>query len=191
MQKTKLDSQSALRLANIVNTQLEYLQNGLNFSSTFFLPFCDYFCASIFDYIDPATCIIVDEPKLITDQIKLIEEDNVSSFLDLSLKGEFLPSTMGFYNERKFILKRFLDFKLIAYARLISQNKLFESEYSINFICPPCQKYQNKFVELVEEIKNYVKNNWTIVLCGGLATTEKKLKTFLKMQKCTKKKPKL
>lgn len=179
MQKAKLDAQSAIRLANIANTQLEYLQNGLSFSSVFFLPFCEYFNATIFDYISLDSCIIVDEPKLITDQIKQIEEDNVSSFLELSLKGEFLPATMGFYNERKVILKRFLDFKLLAYARLISQNKLFESEYCINFICQSCQKYQNRFVDLVEDIKNYLKNNWTIVLSYGLNTTLKKLKAFL------------
>lgn len=185
LSKVQLDSQSMLRLTNIANTQFEYLDEDLQgLSSVFYLPFCDYFNSTIFDYLDSKnTLVLIDEPRLITDKIKEIEEENVSNFLSLSIKGELLPKTMELYVERKQILKQILDFKLVALSRLISQNKLFDSQYCVNFICPACRRYQNKLVELTDELKNYKKNGYTIFVSCAMPLTLNKLKTFLADEK--------
>ena len=182
--KINLNPEAMLRLSNIVSTQFEYLNNGLSgLSSVFFLPFCAYFNSNLFDYLQKDTLILIDEPKLITDKLKAFEDEFTENFLELSLKGEFLPATIDFYLQRKEILKALLDFKLCAYARLISQNKIFESEYVINFICNANKKYQNHFVELTEEIKNLSKNKHTIVLSCALPLTLNKVKTFFDDEK--------
>ena len=182
--KINLNPEAMLRLSNIVSTQFEYLNNGLSgLSSVFFLPFCAYFNSSLFDYLQKDTLILIDEPKLITDKLKSFEDEFTENFLELSLKGEFLPATIDFYLQRKEILKTLLNFKLCAYARLISQNKIFESEYVINFICNANKKYQNHFVELTEEIKNLSKNKHTIVLSCALPLTLNKVKTFFDDEK--------
>ena len=116
-------------------------------------------------------------------KLKSFEDEFTENFLELSLKGEFLPATIDFYLQRKEILKTLLNFKLCAYARLISQNKIFESEYVINFICNANKKYQNHFVELTEEIKNLSKNKHTIVLSCALPLTLNKVKTFFDDEK--------
>lgn len=182
--KLKYDSEALARLLEIVSTQFEYLQNKITgLSSVFFLPFCNYFNASFFDYF-PDTCnIFIDEPKLITDKLKVLEEDLLSNFLELSLKGELLPKSIQFYLERKEILKRFLDFKLIAFSRLISQNKIFESQYCINFICNGIPKYQNHFVELTRDVLNFKNNKYTIVLSCALPLTLNKVKSFFDEEK--------
>ena len=78
-----------------------------------------------------------------------LEDETVENFLDLSLKGEFLPKTLDFYANRKEILARILDFNLIAYARLISQNKIFDSEYVVNFLCQANKKKDCKVLHII------------------------------------------
>lgn len=175
----KLDSQSLLRLTEIINTQFEYLENNVSkTSSVFFLPFCNYFNCSLFNYLQADTKIIIDEPKLITDKLTEIEESNISNFLDLSLKGEFLPKSINFYQKKTDILQNIKNFNLIAYSRLISQNKIFNSEYCLNFICYQNLKYQNHFVELTQTCKNLKRNHHTILLSAVLPLTINKIKTF-------------
>ena len=182
--KLSLKSESMIRISNIVSTQFEYLEQGLNsLSSVFFLPYLNYYNSSIFDYIPNETKIIFDEPKLITDKLITIDEENINSFLTLSLNGEFLPKHMDFYFKKKEIFKDIENFNLIAYSRLITQNKIFESEQYINFICPHIKKYTNHFVALVEDIKNLIDNNYTVVISNSIPLTSNKLKTFLNEKK--------
>lgn len=177
--KLNLSPESMLRISNIMSTQFEYLDNNLSgLSSVFFLPFCDYFNATIFDYIDKNSKVFIDEPKLISDKLKIFEDETLENFLDLSLKGEFLPKTLEFYSTRKDILKRLLSFNLIAFSRILSQNKIFETEFVINFICQANKKYQNHFVELTDEVKNLLKNKNTIVLSCATPLTLNKVKSF-------------
>lgn len=177
--RVKYTSQAMSRLLEVVSSQFEYLENKISsLSSVFFLPFCDYFNSSIFDYLNKDSYIFIDEPKLITDKLKAFEDDILSNFMDLSLKGELLPKSIDFYLDRKSILKNFLNFKLVAFARLISQNKIFESEYCLNFICNNILKYQNHFVELTKDVSSYLDNKYTIVLSCALPLTLNKVKSF-------------
>ena len=181
LQKLNLNSEAMLRISSIASEQLENLEENIKeVSSVFFLPFCSYFNSSIFDFLPSKTKIIFDEPKLVLDRINLIEEENAESFLDLSIKGELLPKTMEFYFEKKEFLKKIKNFNLLSYSRLISQNKIFDSEYCLNFICGRNAKYQNKFTSLVEDVKNYLKNGYTLFLSCGLELTLKKVTDFLK-----------
>ncbi len=182
--RLKYDSEAFARLLEVVSTQFEYLQNKIaGVSSVFFLPFCNYFNASIFDFISKECNIFIDEPKLITDKLKVLEEDILSNFMELSLKGELLPKSIQFYLERKEILKRVIDFRLISFSRLISQNKIFESQYCINFICNGLPKYQNHFVELTKDVINFQDNKYTVVLSCALPLTLNKVKTFFDEEK--------
>ncbi|MBQ3213809.1 MAG: transcription-repair coupling factor [Clostridia bacterium] len=180
LSKLDLPAESMLRISNIVSNQFDCLDNNLSsLSSVFFLPFCNYFNASVLDYINQNEAVVfIDEPKLISDKLKIFEDETLENFLDLSLKGEFLPKTIEFYFTKKDVLKRILDFKLIAFARLLSQNKLFENEFVVNFLCSANKKYQNHFVELTEDVCSLNKNKSTIVLCCGLPLTLNKVKTF-------------
>jgi len=175
----KLSSQALIRLTGIVNNQLEYFENGISsLSSVFFLPFCDYFNSSILDFLPQDAQIILDEPKLITDKLKNIEDEITENFLDLSLSGELLPQSINFYLQRKDILKKLINFKLISYARLISQNKIYDSQYNINFICNNVPKYYNHFTLLTQDVNNYIKNKYTVVLSCALPLTLNKAKQF-------------
>ena len=177
--RVEYSSKALARLLEIVSSQFEYLENKItSLSSVFFLPFCDYFNACIFDYLDNETLIFIDEPKLITDKLKVFEEEMLSNFMDLSLEGELLPKSIEFYLERKNILKQLLNFKLVAFARLISQNKIFESEYYLNFICNSVPKYHNHFVELTNDVINYKNNKYTVVLSCAMPLTLNKVKSF-------------
>ena len=179
LQKLNLSPESMLRISNITASQFEYLdENFEDVSSVFYLPFCNYFNASFFNYVKNCK-ILIDEPKLIYDKLSQIEEENVSSFLDLSCKGELLPKSMEFYFEKKDILKTLKTFSLVAYSRILSQNKIFNNDYSLFFSCKRGNKYHNKFLNLMEDIKNYVKNGYTLFLSCGLELTLKKVKDFL------------
>ena len=178
--KLSLKSESMIRISNIVSTQFEYLEHGANcLSSVFFLPYLNYYNSSVFDYLLNETNIIFDEPKLITDKITVIDEENINSFLTLSLNGEFLPKHMDFYFKKKEIFKDIENFNLIAYSRLVTQNKIFESEQYVNFICPQIKKYTNHFVDLVKDLKNLVSNGYTILISNSIPITSNKLKNFL------------
>jgi len=179
LESLKLEPENMIRISSIVSTQFDYLENNLSgVSSVFFLPYFDYFGSSIFDYLSDDIVFFIDEPKLIFDKIKTFEDENVENFLNLSLQGEFLPKTMEFYLKKREILKDILNFRLVAFSRLISQNKIFSSEQSLNFICQQNLKYQNHFVELTNDCLDYKKNKWTVVISCGVPLTLNKVKNF-------------
>ena len=173
-----LTAESMLRLSQIVQNQFDMLDGNSMPSSVFFLPYMDYFSASIFDYLPKDAKIVFDEPKLISDALKIVEDENVASFLDLSIKGEFLPKHMSFYFERKNVLSQITPFSLVAYTRLISQNKIFENENIFNFICPDVEKYTNNYTKLVVDTQNLVKNHNTVILVCGDDLTQNKIQNF-------------
>lgn len=180
LQKLKLSDESMIRVSQICSQQLEYLeQKSSQISTTFFLPYCDYYSYSIFDYLEKNDTVIFDEPKPISDKIKLIYDDNINSFLDLSLSGEFLPRHQEFYIDKKDVFKKINDFRLIAYSRLISQNPIFKSQNLINFICPHIPRYINHFIELTEDVNNWKRNKNTILISCPQPIIQNKLKNFL------------
>lgn len=183
LKKLKISDEAMVRLTSIVYSQFEYLKEGLGVSSIFFLPYLDYFNSSIFDYLDENTKIIFDEPKLIEDKLKIEEDNHTENFLKLSLSGEFLPKHMDFYFEKKDIFKTISKFSLISYARLVTQNKFFKSEKYLNFICPQVPSYVGHFIELVSNIKNLIKNDYTVVLSVTDSIATNKLTSFLKENK--------
>ena len=176
MARLKLSDQSMLRLAEVVGRQLEALDVGLNVSSAFFLPFASYFGASIFDYLPANAVVFVDEPKLVTDRLSVVGEENLNSFLDLSVKGEFLPKQMDFYFDKKNVLLGLDNFQRVAFSRLVSQNKIFESEKIENFVCPPVTRYVGKFIDLRANVLNLVKNHWTVVVASKDLPTKNRLR---------------
>ena len=177
MARLKLSDESMLRLSEVTNNQLEALENGLyNVSSAFFLPFLNYFGASIFDYLSTDTTIFFDEPKLILDRLTVVGEENTNTFLELSIKGEFLPRQMEFYFERKDVLVGANNFRQVAFSRLVSQNKIFESERIENFVCQPVPRYVGKFIDLRANVLNLAKNRWAVVIATKDSATRNRLK---------------
>lgn len=178
--KLSLPSDAMLRLSEVVGQEEEYLCENISaVSNVFFLPFVDYFSSSILDYLENDTSIIFDEPKLITDRIDAINDENISSFLDLSLRGEFLPEHMQFYLEKKSVFSGLSRFKLIAFSRLLKQNKIFEATSFVNFICQNVRQYYNHYIDLVDDIKNYQKHGYDIALSYPDTLTLNKLQQFL------------
>lgn len=173
-------SESMLRISEIVQTQFEYLDNNVrSLSSIFFLPYVDYFNASIFDYLMPHTKIIFDEPKLITDKINQIDEENINSFLTLSLSGEFLPKHMDFYFKRQETLCKINSFNLIAYSRLLSQNRIFDSDYVVSFLCKSVKRYNEHFIDLSNDLSDYLDQDYTIFISAKNKSFIKRLCSFL------------
>lgn len=179
MARLKLSDSSMLRLSEVTNAQLEAFDTGLNVSSAFFLPFAKYFGASIFDYLPQDATIFFDEPKLIMDRISVVGDENTNSFLELSLKGEFLPRQMEFYFEKKDVLAKSSNFRRVAFSRLVSQNKIFESERIENFVCPPVSRYVGKFIDLRANALNLVKNHWSVVIATKDSATKNRLRGLL------------
>ena len=176
--KLTLKPEGMMRVTEIASSQMEYLESGVNVSNVFFLPYMDYFGASILDYLPNGANIIFDEPKLVQDKIKQIEDDNVSLFLDMTTKGEFLPKHMDFYFQKKNVLRLLSRFRLLAYTRLISQNKIFESDNVVNFICPHVDKYVGKYSSLASDAANYKKNGYTVVIVTNGDLNHNKIKNF-------------
>ncbi len=174
----KLKDENMLRISEIVSTQLDYLRAKSNFSSVFFAPYLDYFSMGILDYANDAT-LLFDEPKLIFDKLGAINSENVNSFLDLSMSGEFLPKNMDFYFTLKEIFEKFEKFRKIAYARLVSQNKFFESKKIVNFICPHIPKFVDNYIELANETKDYLLNGYTVALSLSDDLHQNKMKNVL------------
>lgn len=180
VEKLSLSPESMVQLLGVVNKQIELLDENISsVSNVFFLPFYEGFGATFFDYLDKNTRIIFDEPKLILDEIKTIEDDNVSNFLNLSLKGEFLPKNMEFYSTRKDLLDAFGNgYPLAAFSRLLSQNKIFDSDNVINFECGHVPKYFNRFLDLTQDMKDYSSSGYTAIISCKNTALRNKIKAF-------------
>ena len=184
MEKLKISSQSMLRISEIASLQFEMLNNQMtNISSTFYLPYLDYFNASFFDYFDIKTKIIIDEPKLIYDKLLSTNDFVIDNFLNLSLAGEFLPKHLDFYLKSKDIIDNIKAFDLIAFARLVSQNKFFKSDNIINFFCPNIGSFVGKNIELISLVDEYIKNKYTVVISLGNALISNKIQNVLEDKK--------
>jgi transcription-repair coupling factor (superfamily II helicase) len=182
LQKVSLAPESMVRLSGIVDEQLELLKTGENgVSNVFFLPFTKDFGQTFFDYLADGDKVIFDEPKLILDNIKQTENENVSNFLELSVKGEFLPKNMEFYATQKEILAGIKkNVSLVAFSRLVSQNKIFESEHIVNFECQHMSKYFGRFVNLADDIMDYQNRNFTVVVSAKDSSLRRKIGAFLR-----------
>lgn len=186
IEKLNFTPEVMLRITGVASSQIEYLKtNSSNVSSVFFLPYTKDFGSTIFDYLPNDARIIFDEPKLIVDAVKQINDDNVEEFVTLSTSGELLPTHFKFYTELKDVFTTSTNFKRIAYARMISTNKLFESEHLMNFVCPHVSKYFGRYIDLVGEIKRCLKEKYSILLAIPDALSRKKLGEFLDDEKIT------
>ncbi len=174
----KIKEESLIRASDIATSQLDYLHEKSNFSAVFFAPYLDYFSSGILDYAKDAR-LLFDEPKLVFDKLGYTNSDNVETFLELATSGEFLPKNMEFYFTLKEILSRLSAFKQLAYARLVSQNKFFESKNIVNFICPHVTRYIDNYIELANQLKDYLDNNYTVALSLKESLSLNKMKNIL------------
>ncbi|NCB48117.1 MAG: transcription-repair coupling factor [Clostridia bacterium] len=178
--KLNLSPESMVQLMSVVNKQLELFDENIsNVSNVFFLPFFEGFGATVFDYLCKEVRIIFDEPKLILDEIKQIEDENATNFLNLSLKGEFLPKNMEFYSTKKEILSGFSGgYPLVAFSRLLSQNKIFNSDNVVNFECGHTSKYFSRLLELTQDMKGFLSDGYTVIISCKNIALKNKIKTF-------------
>lgn len=174
-----LQPDSLLRLNEVVQNQLDFIQNNITISTPFIAPFLDYYDSSIVDYFDQNDLIIFDEPKIICDTISQTFQEQTEWFDEFENAGEILSSHRNFILNRQDVFNNIDDKHLLAFIRISNQNKIFIPQNIMTFRCVPTQKYFNDWNALSYELNVYNKNKTTVFLSCGCALTYNKIKSML------------
>ncbi len=168
----KLEPASAIRLAEVMEYNIELLREGVN-NSSFVLPFCDYFNTNILSF---CKTVFYDEPKLILDMLEVEVKDFLESYERLLTGGEILSTSKNFYNLHPFEAKNNQN---IAFTRLVSTNKIFKPLEYFTFTTISPQRYTHNLGLLNIDLQKYLHDDFKVLLCAGDAYTKNKILSFL------------
>ncbi|MEG2456581.1 MAG: hypothetical protein RSB08_02030, partial [Clostridia bacterium] len=130
--------------------------------------------STIFDYLPRGSAVIFDEPKLLNDKLDLIEKEHLSRVKSLTEGNSALEI------HKKSLIKKTMAytyakiFKRLAYQQITALNPIFESAAIFTFRSQPLTKYYLDNIALVADLKNFLYNQYRVVLC---CSDERRAKT--------------
>ncbi len=169
-----LDEQKKTNLKNLLH-EIENRPSE-NINSDFILPFLNDLDSNILDYSENGVIVFV-EPKLLTDNISDEYINFTSSLSSLVFEGRLLNVHKNCVMKKEEIFKA-KNTKL-AFLNLNTSNKIFESDEVYSFLSSFVKNYNNNFTFFLDDIKNFVNLNYTLILCAENNEKALKLEEFL------------
>ena len=135
-----------------------------------FLAFDKHFSASIFDYVEDGV-IAFDGAKNIYDRLEkylgLYKDRVVDSSLKKVLLGE-IPNVQQ-------VLRFDSRFTLVAFHYINQNNRIFSPQKVFSIRTLPSVNYTNNWKVLELDLNNFLKQNYTIILCAGTSEQANRL----------------
>lgn len=165
-------------LNNLYSDMIESLDNRDYIDNAeFFSPYTPLEYSNFLDYFEDDTVVIFDEPNRISEEDKIRELEFNEKYVDLYEKGKVFKKHRNIFinytNVLSFIKK---NLRYIVYNSILKNNKNFSDNIKINFESKDVRSYYGNLVELAEDIENYKKKGFRIVI--NISSLEKGIKLF-------------
>ncbi len=131
------------------------------------LPYMTQYMATIFDYL-PADCVVVlDEPSAIEDQIKIIEQENVSRVKVLVEDGSVLRKHLGVFVGAESIKERLKTQTVLEFSSISSSNLLFAPSEIFDIKTSNLSSYHLHYNALYDDLRNFNLSGFMVIMCCG------------------------
>lgn len=153
-------------------TQVDINPNNVALDS-----YVNYFCketVSLMDYFDNPI-IFIDEPNRVEEHIKAVDIEFRESMSHRLEKGYVLPGQTDVMWDKDLILKRLDDCTKVLLTTISQKVKLFKPEEFVEVDCKTISPYNSKFEMLVDDLKRYKKQKYSVLLVTASTTRGQRL----------------
>ncbi len=164
---TKKKDRSPLeRLQGKVGEVLEKVQQHLYFPGLeqfqhFFYPDG----VTILDYMDKKTLVIVDEANRLQEAQAHLERERQQSFAGLLVNGSVLPEQEAYFRTLEELAQAVKLHKNIIYSLMPKKSEFVEPEQQFHTLeCKSIPPIMGKIELLVEELKNWIKQRYAVLI---------------------------
>lgn len=174
-------SEEAHRIKTVTEefiTQAEINGQGVQLDS-----YVNYFydnLVSFLDYFDENTLFIIDEPKHISERCKAVETEFKESMINRLSGGYVLSGQTDVMWSYKQILAGFRNRKKVIFTMLDQNVKEFDIDEKVGVEARNQSPYNNKFEMLVDDLKRYKKQGYSVLLMSPSRTRGERLSENLK-----------
>lgn len=165
-------------LNNLFSDMMESLDNRDYIDNAeFFSPYTPLEYSNFLDYFDENTVVFFDEPNRISEEDKIRELEFNEKYIDLYEKGKvFTRHRDIFINHTNVFNTIKKELRYIVYNSILKNNKDFKDNDKIHFESKEVRSYYSNLGELAEDINNYKKKGYRIVIT--ISSLEKGIKLF-------------
>lgn len=174
--RKELRTEEANRIKTITDeyiTRVEIGGAGVQIDS-----YVNYFCqepVSFLEYFDEDTLFMIDEPKHISERCKAVEAEFKESMVHRLAGGYVLPRQTDVMWSYKRILAMINNRKKVVFTMLDQNVKEFAIDEKVGIEARNLSPYNNKFELLVDDLKRYKKQGFSVLLMSPSGTRGKRL----------------
>lgn len=159
------DEKAKRRSFEIIDDLTISLNGGcVDFTNTWLSSFAPSFDNSALTYFNSPT-VIFDEPKQILDTVEMAYKEHKMRFDSLCVSGETLKEHVNQILNHGKLFESFPNKKKLSFQSILTANRLFNPESVISFKETTVTNYFNKYEELIEDLLNWSRNDYTVILC--------------------------
>lgn len=178
--KKSKDSNSYSRRKIIAEEIIEGLTNAVYTSGlSVLMPLLKNTTSDIYDYISKDFIVYYDECKALRDTIEVLEKEHIERCKQLISSGEAFTFAVNQRADVDELISSLSGGKIIALQTLTTQISFFNPLKTISLRTGPTAKYQLKFNEFVTDVKNWLFNDYRILICAGDLNKANKLQVDL------------
>ncbi len=140
--------------------------------------FIDYFredTVSLIDYFDDEAMVFLDEPNHILEHVQAIELEFKESMAGRLEKGYILPGQSDVMWDSEKILEKILKRKTVLFTTLDQRINNINVKNKVEITAGNVSPYNNRFDVLVDDLKNYKKRGYSILLLSASPTRAERL----------------
>ncbi len=147
-------------------------------------PFLKTAQSSILEFFEKGSVVIFDEPKLVYEKLGLLMQEHESRVKALLEEGEISAKHKDAIFDVETVFKKLNDFKLLSLATFNTTNQIFKPTEIFNLNARPVTKYYLDTKSLIVDVRNYVINNFKVILCVRSEDTKKAIFDTLREENC-------
>ena len=173
--RKEFKTEEANRLNVTINeflTEAEIDANGVSLDS-----FVNYFCdnpVSLLDYFSEPV-FFIDEPKRVNEQLGAVEIEFRESMSNRLEKGYVLPGQTDIMWSKEDIVNRIDREKKVLFTTIAQKVKNFQAEEFVEVDTRNISPYNSKFEMLVDDLKKYKKQKYSVLLVTSSAMRAQRL----------------
>ena len=163
---------------NLKNTVGEFLTNlDINPYSVSIDSYVNYFCnksVSLLDYFDNPV-FFIDEPQRVWEQLRAVETEFRESMSHRLTKGYVLSKQTDILWDKNQIIHRINKEKKVLFTTISQKLKEFSADEFVEVSARSISPYNSKFEMLVDDLKKYKKQKYSVLLVTSSSTRGRRL----------------
>ena len=143
------------------------------------LPFFYEHMSNIVEYLREDAVIVLDEPSIIDDKVKLIVNSHYTRVKAFVEEGEVTAEHKKSLIAKETVVEILKKRTLLSFQNVTSGNTIFEPDYLVNIKAPSVPKYSLNYELLSENVRGNLEFGTRVMIFAGTKESAAYLKVFL------------